>query len=58
VKFIRTMDYMKWAHKRNEDILTEPKTKPVTDYIKHTKENWSHMNAMNAGRFPKAILRC
>jgi hypothetical protein len=48
---------MKWAHKRNEDILTEPKTKPVLDYIKHTHENWSHVNTVNAGKFLKAILR-
>jgi hypothetical protein len=59
MKFIRRMaGYMKWDHKRNEDILTELKIEPMIDYIKHYQESWrSHVNTMNAGRFPKAILR-
>jgi hypothetical protein len=57
-KFMRrTVSYMKWNHKRN-DILTEFKMEPMTDYIKHYQDSWrSHVNRMNAGTFPKAILR-
>jgi hypothetical protein len=59
MKFMRkTAGYTKWDHKRNEDILTELKIEPMTDYIKHCQESWrSRVNKMNAGRFPKAILR-
>jgi hypothetical protein len=59
MKFIRRMArYMKWDHKRNEDILIELKIESMIDYIKHYQESWrSHVNRMNAGRFPKAILR-
>jgi hypothetical protein len=54
----RTLDYTKWDHKRNEDILTELKIEPMIDYIKHYQESWrSHVNRMNAERFLKAILR-
>jgi hypothetical protein len=54
----RTAGYSKWDHERNEDILAELKTKPVTDYIKHHQENWrSHVNRINADGFPEAILR-
>jgi hypothetical protein len=31
----RTTGYMKWDHKRDEDIITELKIKPVTDYIQN-----------------------
>jgi hypothetical protein len=35
----------------------ELKIESITDYIKYYQENWkSHMNRMDAGRFPKAIL--
>jgi hypothetical protein len=59
MKFMRrTAGYTKWDHKRNEDILTELKIEPMIHYIKHYQESWrSHVNRMNAGRFPKAILR-
>jgi hypothetical protein len=34
MKFMRrTVGYMKWAHKRDEDILTELKIMSVTDHI-------------------------
>jgi hypothetical protein len=58
MKFMRrTVGYTKWDHKRN-DILTELKIEPMIDYIKHYQESWrSHVNRMNAGRFPKSILR-
>jgi hypothetical protein len=58
MKFLRrTASYMKWNHEGN-DILTELKIEPMTDYIKHYQERWSsHVNRMNAGRFLKAFLR-
>jgi hypothetical protein len=34
----RTAGYTKWDHERNEDILTELKIEPMTDYIKHYKK--------------------
>jgi hypothetical protein len=43
---------------KNEDILTELKIESITDYIKYYQENWrSYVNRMDAGRFPKTILR-
>jgi hypothetical protein len=59
MKFVRrTVDYTKWGHKINEGILTELKSKPVIDYIKHYEENWrSHVNGINAGKFQRVILR-
>jgi hypothetical protein len=36
----RVDSYMKWEHKRNEDILTELKRQDqLTDDIKHYQEN-------------------
>jgi hypothetical protein len=33
------------------------KIESITDYIKCYQENWrSHVNGMDAGRFPKAIF--
>jgi len=54
MKFMkRTVGYTKWDHKKN-DILMGLKTESITDYIKYYQENWrSHMNRMDAGRFPK-----
>jgi hypothetical protein len=44
-------------HKRNEDILMELKIETMIENMKHYQESWrSHVNRMNAGRFPKAIL--
>jgi len=44
--------------RRNEDIIMELKIESILDYIKYYQENWrSHVNRMDAGRFPKAILR-
>jgi hypothetical protein len=58
MKFVRTVGYTKWDHEIREDNLTELKSKPVRDFIKHWQGNWrSRMNRMNVGRFPKAILR-
>jgi hypothetical protein len=59
MKFMKRMaGYTNWDHKRNQDILTELRIEPMIDYIKHCQESWrSHVNRMNAGRFPKAILR-
>jgi hypothetical protein len=46
----RTVGYMNWAHKRNEGILTELKTKSVTDHIKQCHENQrTHANMTNDG---------
>jgi hypothetical protein len=50
----RTAGYTKLDHERNENILMELKTKPITDYIKHWR---SHENRTNAVRFPKATSR-
>lgn len=49
MKFMRrTVGYMKWAHKRDEDILTELKIMSVTDHIKHCHENRrTHVNRTN-----------
>jgi hypothetical protein len=39
-------------------ILMELKIESVTNFIKYCQENWrSHVNRMDAGRFPKEILR-
>jgi hypothetical protein len=58
VKFMsRTAGYTKWDHTKKEDILMELKIELITDSVKCYQENWrSHMNGMDAGRFPKAIL--
>jgi hypothetical protein len=45
MKFMRrTVVYTNWDHKRNEDILTELETIPITDYVINYKDNWrNHM---------------
>jgi hypothetical protein len=57
MKFVRrTASYTKWGHKRNEDILTELKTKAATDDIKHYHESLrNHVSRMNVGRLPKEM---
>jgi hypothetical protein len=59
MKFMRrAAGYTKWNQKRKEDILTELKIEPMVDYIKQYQESCSsHVNRMDTGRFPKAILR-
>jgi hypothetical protein len=56
MKFMkRTVGCTKWDKKI---LLMELKTESITHYIKYYQENWtSHGNRMDAGRFPKAILR-
>jgi hypothetical protein len=59
MKFMRRAEgYTKSDHKRNEDILTELKIEPMIDYVNHYQESRrSHVNRMDAGRIPKAVLR-
>lgn len=38
-------------------MLTELNIEPVTDSTKHCQQSWrNHVNRMNTGSFPKAIL--
>jgi len=40
------------------NILMELKMESIIDYVKYYQENWrSHMNRIDAGRFPKAVLQ-
>jgi hypothetical protein len=52
----RTAGYIRWDHKRNEDILTELQISQITEYIyqyrKHCKE---YGDRMISDRIPKMI---
>jgi hypothetical protein len=48
----------KLSHPGSGPAMAELKIEPIIDYIKHCQESCrSHVNKMDAGRFPKAIFR-
>jgi hypothetical protein len=53
MKFIQSRGgYIKWDHKRNEDILDKLKIKPLLIYIENFQRKWEE----NTGRLPKQLL--
>jgi hypothetical protein len=55
----RTEGYIRWDHKRNEDILTELQISQITEFICQYRKNWKeHVNRMSSDRIPKMILKC
>jgi hypothetical protein len=52
----RTAGYIRWDHKRNEDILTELQMWQITEFIYQYRKNWiDHVDRMSSDRIPKMI---
>jgi hypothetical protein len=39
MRFLKTAGYIRWDHKRNEDILTELQMSQITEFIHQYKKN-------------------
>jgi hypothetical protein len=58
MRFLRTAGYIRWDHKRNEDILTELQISQITEFIYQYRKNWKeHVKRMSSDRIPKMILK-
>jgi hypothetical protein len=58
MRFLRTAGYTRWAHKSNENILTELQISQIKEFIYQYRTNWKeHVDKMSSDRIPKMILK-
>jgi hypothetical protein len=62
MRFIRTLGYTLFVHKKNEELMDimdkQLKTTPIIDSVTHYRKNWKeHVHRMTPGRIPKMILK-
>jgi hypothetical protein len=59
MRFIRTLGFTLFDHKRNEDIMDKQlKITPITDFVTQYRKNWKeHAHRMTPDRIPKMILK-
>jgi hypothetical protein len=59
IRFLRrTAGYIRWDHKRNDDILTELQISQITEFIYQYRKNWKELvDRMSSDRIQKMILK-